>query len=69
LMPRIAASGGLFFVAVRVIALVRGGGGKQGGRIMDIGFSATEDTMIALRRFAQASGALIVLVFGILLLG
>lgn len=69
LMPRIAASAGLFFVGVRVVAILRGNARKKGGRIMDIGFTATDDAKTTIKRFTQSAGSLLILVFGILLLG
>ena len=74
LLPRIAGSAGLVFVVLRVIALAQGrlaksGSVAQAGRIMDIGFTGVEDTKLALRRFAQSAGAILVLVFGILIFG
>lgn len=68
LMPRLVASAGLLFLALRVVQLVRQPTGKR-GRIMDTGFASLESGSAPVKRFAIVFGSLIALCFGIWLVG
>ena len=68
LMPRLVASAGLIFLALRVVQVVRLPAGEP-GRIMDTGFASTEPGSEPMKRFATVFGSLIGLCFAIWLVG
>ena len=82
LMPRIAIGIGAPLWLIRVFGLVRYALGTQperysgvrreedsSGRIMDLGFYMGDDQRAALKRFLSITGALLILLLGIWLLG
>lgn len=68
LMPRVVATTGLLFLILRLGMLLRNRTEPQ-GRIMDTGFTESDDGDAALIRFLTVFGSLVALIVGIWLFG